>query len=197
MATRDAQRRDDPSRDAKRYAGHQEIHGETIAKFEFFEAGWNPYSRYLDVDKVDLILRRRNGDSIIYHEVQVKFGRLYDVGEKWARKMFDVTSWRQFKLDEFSSRGRNLYIAYVLVHPSHTYQQDMFIFPVSEFDHLVKSAVRNNSKKGPLASMFIGRMIGTNRWFLRRKSRFDAIGPDTTIEVTKYRRNFGILEGER
>ena len=40
-------------------AGHYEILGETYAKFEFFEKGWNPYSRFLDVDKVDLILRRR------------------------------------------------------------------------------------------------------------------------------------------
>lgn len=30
-------------------SGHYEIHGETIAKFEFFQNGFNPYSRYLDV----------------------------------------------------------------------------------------------------------------------------------------------------
>ena len=35
-------------------AGHYEILGETYAKFEFFEKGWNPYSRFLDVDKVVL-----------------------------------------------------------------------------------------------------------------------------------------------
>ncbi len=39
-------------------AGHYEIQGETIAKFEFFDNGYNPYSRYLDIDKVDLILRK-------------------------------------------------------------------------------------------------------------------------------------------
>jgi len=26
---------------------------------KLFEKGWNPYSRYLDVDKIDLILRRQ------------------------------------------------------------------------------------------------------------------------------------------
>ena len=44
-------------KEMKLKAGHQEILGETIAKFEFFESGWNPDSRFLDVDKVDLILR--------------------------------------------------------------------------------------------------------------------------------------------
>jgi hypothetical protein len=46
--------------DMRSRAGHYEILGETYAKFEFFEKGWNPYSRFLDVDKVDLILRRRS-----------------------------------------------------------------------------------------------------------------------------------------
>ncbi len=43
--------------EARQQAGHYEILGETYAKFEFFENGWNPYTRFLDVDKVDLILR--------------------------------------------------------------------------------------------------------------------------------------------
>jgi hypothetical protein len=39
--------------DMRSRAGHYEILGETYAKFEFFEKGWNPYSRFLDVDKVE------------------------------------------------------------------------------------------------------------------------------------------------
>ena len=39
-------------------AGHYEVLGETYAAFELFENGWNPYSRFLDVDKVDFILRK-------------------------------------------------------------------------------------------------------------------------------------------
>jgi hypothetical protein len=58
-------------------AGHQEIQGETIAKFEFFQHDFNPYSRYLDTDKVDLVLRRRVHDRVQYADVQVKYGRLY------------------------------------------------------------------------------------------------------------------------
>ncbi len=66
------------TKDLKKKAGHLEILGETIAKVEFFENGWNPYSRFLDVDKVDLILRRRLHGRIIYREVQVKFGKLFE-----------------------------------------------------------------------------------------------------------------------
>ena len=73
------------TRQQKAQAGHYEILGETLAKFEFFEAGWNPYQRYLDVDKVDFILRRRVADKVTYREVQVKYGKLYDCGPKWEQ----------------------------------------------------------------------------------------------------------------
>ena len=63
----------------RRRAGHYEILGETHAKYEFFHQGWNPYSRFLDVDKVDLILRRTKNGLPMYREVQAKFGKLYTV----------------------------------------------------------------------------------------------------------------------
>jgi hypothetical protein len=90
------------SKDDKLKAGHYEILGETLAKFELFEAGWNPYERYLDVDKVDLILRRRTGQKIIYREVQVKYEKLYDVSTGWKAELFDRTSWQFFNADEFA-----------------------------------------------------------------------------------------------
>jgi hypothetical protein len=52
----------------RRKAGHQEILGETLAKFEFFQHGWHPYSRFLDVDKIDLILRRRLDSQVQYRK---------------------------------------------------------------------------------------------------------------------------------
>src|SRR6266540_5580899 len=64
----------------RRRAGHYEILGETYATFEFFQQGWNPYTRFLDVDKVDLILRRSQAGIPCYREVQVKFGKLFRVG---------------------------------------------------------------------------------------------------------------------
>ena len=80
--------------EVRRRAGHYEILGETLAKFEFFQQGWNPYRRFLDVDKVDLILRRSQAGIPCYREVQVKFGKLFKVGPAWERRLFDVTTWR-------------------------------------------------------------------------------------------------------
>ncbi len=34
-------------------AGHYEVLGETYAAFVLLAHGWNPYSRFLDVDTVD------------------------------------------------------------------------------------------------------------------------------------------------
>jgi|SRR5229473_6112566 len=102
--------------DMRSRAGHYEVLGETYAKFEFFEKGWNPYSRFLDVDKVDLILRRRTATGRLYREVQVKFGKLYPVGPAWERQHFDFTSWRFFREDEFAAQidQTDFFIAYVL-----------------------------------------------------------------------------------
>jgi hypothetical protein len=96
-------------------AGHLEIIGETYAKLAFFEQGWNPYSRFLDVDKVDFLLRRVIDGRRVYREVQVKYGKLYDVGGA-ARRLFDVTSWRFFKRGEFADQALqdDFFVAYVL-----------------------------------------------------------------------------------
>jgi hypothetical protein len=83
---------DFPTTAMRQKAGHQEILGETLAKFEFFQKGWHPYSRFLDIDKVDLILRRRLADKIVYREVQVKFGKLHTSMSAWEHKLFTCSS---------------------------------------------------------------------------------------------------------
>lgn len=177
------------SKERKQQAGHQEIHGETIAKFEFFERGWNPYSRYLDIDKVDLILRKRTGRNIKYVEVQVKFGRLYEHGTRWQEKLFDATSFRFFKLDEFARCNNELYIAYVLSRPG-GYKGDIFIFPIREFEDLLGKAIHCNTEQGRKAKLHISRERNGNRWFVWRKSRFDSINDQTSVEVSQYWQNF-------
>src|ERR1035441_8551697 len=84
------------TKEMKQRAGHQEILGETLAKFEFFQRGWHPYSRFLDVDKIDLILRRRRGAKVEYREVQVKYGKLYQCTSAWELRLFSHSSWRFF-----------------------------------------------------------------------------------------------------
>lgn len=170
-------------------AGHYEIQGETIAKFEFFDNGFNPYSRYLDVDKVDLLLRKREVQSIRYIEVQVKYGRLYPCQPKWQVDKFDFTSWKFFKVDEFKNSHDNLFVAYVFAYPE-GYKGDIFIFLAKEFHRLINSAIPCNTKKGKQVKVYIAHSIKDSRWYLWRKWNFGTINEETTIDVTKYRRNF-------
>lgn len=173
-------------------AGHYEILGETLAKFELFEAGWNPYERYLDVDKVDLILRRRQGDQITYREVQVKYGKLYDVGTAWEKELFDITSWRFFTDNTFAEfhRRTDYFIAYVLAHDS-GYKGDIFILPTRDFDALITQAISSGGQR----KVYISRSKqDQHRWFLRKSTRFEALDEQSCIEVTKYRRAFDLLK---
>ena len=166
-------------------AGHYEIQGETIAKFEFFENGFNPYSRYLDVDKVDLILRKREGNNIKYFEVQVKYGRLYDS----SNKLFDVTCWKMFGLDDFKDHRIALFVALVLAHPS-GYKGDIFIFSSRDFCELIKNGIYTNTKKGKKSKIYIARSVSDGRWYLWKKHGFASLDEETVLDVTRFRRNF-------
>lgn len=172
-------------------AGHLEILGETIAKFEFFERGWNPYSRFLDVDKVDLILRRTENDSPVYREVQVKYGKLYEQTSGWQARLFDLTSWRFFKQDEFAGANAKLFIAYVLA-TDDGYSSDLFLFRASEFSKLIRDAPRSGNRH----KMYISRCRDApDHWVMRRQDRqFDQVTDETCVDVSKYRRAFELLE---
>lgn len=185
----------------RRRAGHQEILGETYAKFEFFEHGWNPYSRFLDVDKVDLILRRTTATGQrIYREVQVKFGKLFPVGAAWERELFDFSSFRFFKDDEFAAQvqQKDFFIAYVLsrdpTSDKPAYQGDIFIFPVRYFvDEIIRGSIRSPNERWKV--YLSRRKDKEERWFLRKADRkFTEITKENCLEVTEYRRNFTALD---
>lgn len=177
--------------DTRRRAGHYEILGETYAKFEFFENGWNPYSRFLDVDKVDLILRRRDSNRPIYREVQVKYGKLYRCAQKWEIPLFDVTSWRFFREGEFDEYvdHPDFFIAYVLAEDI-GYRGDLFIFPVRNFVELLRAAISSGDKK----KMYISRLRDRpETWVLRKENKFVSVVDSTAVDVSRYRRNFQAL----
>jgi hypothetical protein len=178
----------------KSRAGHYEVLGETYAKFEFFEKGWNPYSRFLDVDKVDLILRKNEAGKRIYREVQVKFGKLYPVGSAWERELFDFTSWRFFKEEEFAEYldHKDFFVAYVLSRDL-DYKGDIFIFPIRRFDWIIRQGIPSKGQR----KVYISRVKGEHeRWYLRKISRFSEITPETCLDVTSYWRGFGALSGD-
>ncbi len=178
---------------ARRKAGHYEILGETYAKFEFFEAGWNPYSRFLDVDKVDLILRRGDVRQPIYREVQVKFGKLHKVGRKWEQRLFDFTSWRFFRETEFDNFAdhTNFFIVFVLAKEI-GYRGDIFIFPVRDFIELLRIAVPG---KGNRRAVYISHLTdGSEKWVLRKENNFLTADESSTVDVSSFRRNFSLLD---
>jgi hypothetical protein len=181
------------SADHRRKAGHYEILGETYAKFEFFEQGWNPYSRFLDVDKIDLILRKVVSQRKVYREVQVKYGKLFKQDSGWQSAHFDLSSWRFFKEDEFTPyvNDESFFVAYVLA-PEIGYRGDIFIFPVRDFVALIRCGVASGGKW----KVYLSRMRGDEqRWVLRRTHRaFSVVNEETCLDVSKYRRNFSVLE---
>tara|TARA_B110000093_G_scaffold167258_1_gene193282 strand:- start:722 stop:1294 length:573 start_codon:yes stop_codon:yes gene_type:complete len=177
-------------------AGHYEVIGETLAKYEFFEAGWNPYERFLDVDKTDFILRKRTDEKIVYREIQVKYGKLYDVGSKWEKSLFSITSWRFFNPNEFAElRDRtDFYIAYILAHDD-GYEKDTFIFSAAEFHDLLHAAIPSKEKVKVYLSCDKAESKKDRRWYLRRKAgKMDEISEDNCLEVTKHYRSFHKLE---
>ena len=179
----------------RRAAGHYEVLGETYAKFEFFENGWNPYSRFLDVDKVDLILRKKNSQAPSYREIQVKFGKLYECSIKWEKKHFDITSWRFFQRDEFARYvGRaDFFVAYVLAREI-GYERDIFVFPVDVFHKLIQNSIPSGEKR----KMYLSRLKGTkDKWIMRTRSGpMSEVDDSNSIDVSRYHRNFALLDSE-
>jgi hypothetical protein len=183
-------------KETKQKAGHQEILGETLAKFEFFKNGWHPYTRFLDVDKVDLILRRRRGDRVEYRDVQVKYGKLYTIEQsKWEKKLFDTTSWRFFGVKDLEDlqKRNNLYLTYVLSRMDDRYQGDILVFPIQEFVAAVKQSVKSGDDRFKL---YMSKGLGDeNRWYVRRQGRkFEQLDEVTVFDISKHYRNFACLE---
>lgn len=163
------------------------IIGETVAKLAFYEAGWNPYTRFLDVEKVDLLLRRGPG---VYREVQVKYGRLWRATPS-EKRPYDVTSWRLFRDGEFDDDDPGLFIAVVLTE-DRRYQGDIFIIPVREFAGLLREAP--SVKGGTLRKVCFARCLD-GRWVLRKiATRVGAFDDSNSVDVTGYRGNFALLD---
>lgn len=177
-------------------AGHQEILGETIAKFELFRNGWNPYSRFLDHERIDLVARKNTGTAILYVDIQVKKVTLFKVGETWAKDLIDVVAWRFMKPNAFDDCNPNLAVALVLVHGENQdaitdYDGDLFIFRVDEFADLLKQAVPSKDQ----VKIYLGRSVSEpSRWFWCRSwKKGMTLSEEHAIEVSRYRQGFEAL----
>jgi len=178
------------SKEQRLKAGHYEILGETYAKFEFFENGWNPYSRFLDVDKVDLILRKSIDGKICYREVQVKYGKLYSCTRKWEKPLFDYTSWCRMKKDEFDRQisNRDFYICFVFAFDE-GYKGDILIMPARDMANLLRRTTDGQDK---INVRFSHSRTDNSKWYFRLKPKVISLDSDM-VEATQYHRNFEIL----
>lgn len=178
----------------KQKAGHLEVIGETAAKLLLFQNGWNPYSRFLDVDKVDLLLRRRKKGRIEYREIQVKYRRFYDNSpSSWARKLFTTTLWYEVKSDEFADHRSNLFVLFVFGHPNQRVEEDTLLFPSTDLHKIIQKSP--SVKGGKRRVLYISKAVEGAGWHVwRRRSKFPSINSQTCLDVSKYLNNFKALE---
>lgn len=177
-------------------SGHLEIIGETAAKLLFFQQGWNPYSRFLDMDKVDLILRRNRNNAPEYREIQVKYRRLYvpEKATQWSAKFFASTAWYMAKVDEFACHRPGLFVMFVFGYPNRRIEPDVLIFPSRDFHELIQRAPLH--KKGDeTRSLYISKSRTDSRWFIQlTRKKFAEIDANTCEDVTSYCNNFGVID---
>lgn len=173
--------------------GHLEIIGETAAKLLLFQKGWNPYSRFLDVDKVDLILRRNRKNKTEYREIQVKYRRLFEHKiDRWDGKLFSATAWYNADQDEFAAHRSGFYILFVFGYPDKRIEKDVLLFPSAEFHEIIKkSPPIKDGKKRVLYISKAREGAGWYIWLTRRK--FNHIDPSTCQDVSKYLNNYDSL----
>jgi hypothetical protein len=177
-------------------SGHLEIIGETAAKLLLFQKGWNPYSRFLDVDKVDLILRRNRKNNPEYREIQVKYRRLYgnDKSTGWASKFFSATAWYTAETDEFASHRPGFFVMFIFGYSNRALEKDVLIFPSRDLHDIIQRCPLHK-KNGDKRSLYISKSCADSRWYVRlTRRKFVQIDPNTGVDVTKYRNNFAVLD---
>ena len=177
-------------------SGHLEIIGETAAKLLLFQHGWNPYSRFLDVDKVDLILRRNRRNAPEYREIQVKYRRLWagDDQNLWESKMFSATAWYTADMGEFSSHRPGFFVMFIGGYKDRRLETDVLIFPSNELHDIIRRSSLHK-KGGDTRALYISKSSADSRWYVRlTRRKFSQIDANTCEDVTKYRNNFAILD---
>lgn len=177
-------------------SGHLEIIGETAAKLLLFQQGWNPYSRFLDQDKVDLILRRSRDNQPEYREIQVKYRRLYTPTKpsRWDAKLFSAVAWYTANIDEFAGHRSSLFVMFIFGYQNRQIEKDVLIFPSHDFHKIIQQSPKH--KKGSdKRALFISKSKADGRWYVMlTRKKFLQIDDTTCVDVNHYANNFAILD---
>ena len=177
-------------------SGHLEIIGETAAKLLLFQQGWNPYSRFLDQDKVDIILRRNRDNQPEYREIQVKYRRLYTPSKpsRWDAKLFSAVAWYTADIDEFAAHRASLFVMFVFGYPDRQIEKDVLIFPSRAFHEIIQQSPRHK-KEGDKRALFMAKAKADGRWHIMlTRKKFLEIDNVSCINVHQYANNFSVLD---
>jgi hypothetical protein len=182
---------DEPSNDVdllKMGSGHLEVIGETIAKIRFFENGINSYSRFLDRDRVDFVIRVPRPGGVIFKEIQVKYSKYYlqrtrgkEIPHAWVKVA-------ETKL-RFDPVLNYLFVV--------GYEKPiLFIIPSLSLKEMLPLVRVSSSKKGRIFH-FDMYEFAPGRWGIyKRESERVGIGyfdPDNYVDLSDYTNNFEIL----
>jgi len=176
-------------------SGHLEIIGETAAKLLLFQKGWNPYSRFLDVDKVDLILRRNRKNAPEYREIQVKYRRLFAGKDQslWESELFGATAWYTADMDEFAGHRPGFFVMFIFGYPDRRIEQDVLIFPSCDLHEIIGLSPLHK-KGGDKRALYISKSCVDSCWYIRlTRRKIPKINAETCMDVTQYCNNFSIL----
>jgi len=146
--------------------GHQEVIGETIAKLRLFEKGINTYSRFLDVDAVDFVIRSRKRKKINYKEIQMKYSKYHKKSNGY---------WFGINKKSFEYRD-NFYFMFICGEIG-----NIFIIPSKKLKNFIR---KFNSDKVKWHVFIKERK---NMWYFSTKKEYD------DINITEYRNQFEIL----
>ena len=151
-------------------SGHKEVIGETIAKLVLFKKGYNVYSRFLDIDSVDMIIRIKKDSGLVnYDEIQLKYSKYYPKNKDY---------W--FKISKSTFEARKHFYFMFICHDEDT------IFTIPSID--INSYVNKFyflQKKGQWDIHIVNR---NNNWYFTTKQG------EKWINITGFLNNFDILK---
>jgi len=158
----------------KSTAGHKEIIGETIVKLVLHRKGFNPYTRFLDKEAIDLIIRNDKGEDLTYNDIQIKYSKKYlDPKENY---------WFSINQKTFNPRH---------------YFYFMFICEDDDQILIIPSLTLNSMLQKTKLTKKDGKEFGRWHFIIDKKGGNYFLRTERgeeNIEVTKYLNNFDVLK---
>lgn len=148
-------------------SGHKEIIGETIAKLRLFYEGFNVYSRFLDIDAVDFVIRKRKGKAVAYKEIQMKYSKHHMEGNEY---------WYGIGKNTFERRA-NFFFMFICGD-----MDKIFIIPSIKLHNWLKKML------GDVKKWHIIIRERKNMWYMITKREHE------NINITEYLNDFKSLE---